>query len=215
MRGLAFIGGERPPVSHCCFHAQEADIIAAADSGLIIAESAGLRPDWIVGDMDSMDTLKRLEKYPEDRIIRYPEDKDYTDTELVLDLLWEKGCEYITIAGGGGGRIDHLFAIRSLFERERFPNRWITKHEDIRCLAEGDEIHLHTPINTLVSILPLGDEYWEIESIGLKWPVNNVKWNRGSIGISNRNITETFLLRITRGRFMLIMPLFDSEDDVS
>ena len=215
MKGLAFIGGEAPGTEHCRFFASNADIIVAADSGLVAAENAGIRPHWIVGDMDSIDSLRRLEKYPDERILQFPEDKDHTDTEFALDLLWEKGCRTVLMAGGGGGRLDHLLAIRSLFERDRYPNRWVTMLDDVRCLNDGDEINMYLPLDSLISILPLGDGCWEIESSGLKWPLNNLKWNRGSVGISNRNISETFSLRIIRGRFMLILPLFNEEADVS
>jgi thiamine pyrophosphokinase len=225
--GLAFIGGEGPLPGYCRVLAQDADIIVAADSGLQSAENAGVRPDWIIGDMDSLDSLKRLEKYPAERVQRFPKDKDSTDTEMALDLLWEKGCTRVILVGGGGGRLDHLLAIRSLFEREKFPERWITRAEDVRCLdsssdfkgksnISGDELNLEMPIGSLVSIFPLGEGYWEAESSGLKWPLSSLNWNRGSFGISNRTDKETFSIRVIRGRFMIIVPLFDNmEEDVS
>ncbi|MDR0312539.1 MAG: thiamine diphosphokinase [Treponema sp.] len=225
MQGLAFIGGEGPEPGYCHFLAQEADIIVAADSGLKVAENAGVKPDWIVGDMDSLDSLKRLEKYPAERVRRFPKDKDNTDTELALDLLWEMGCTRVVIAGGGGGRLDHLLALRSLFEREKFPDRWVTDMEDVRCLDSSlihqessisdDELNLDMPAGTQVSIFPLGEGYWEAESSGLRWPLNSLNWNRGSFGISNRTVKENFSIRVIRGRFMIIVPLFNMEEDVS
>jgi thiamine pyrophosphokinase len=223
--GLAFIGGEGPESAYCRILAQEADIIVAADSGLQAAENAGLRPDWVVGDMDSLDSLKRLEKYPVERVLRFPKDKDYTDTEYALNLLWEKGCDKVVLAGGGGGRLDHLLAIRSLFEREKYPCRWVTRSEDVRCLdsssgsgganVSGDELILSLPVGTMVSVFPLGEGYWEAESSGLKWPLNGLNWDRGSCGISNRTVKETFSVRVIRGRFMGVVPLFSSDISAS
>jgi thiamine pyrophosphokinase len=219
--GLAFIGGEGPESGYCRVLSQDADIIVAADSGLQIAENAGLRPDWIVGDMDSLDSLKRLEKYPAERVLRFPKDKDYTDTEHALNLLWEKGCDRVVLAGGGGGRLDHLLAIRSLFEREKYPDRWVTRAEDVHCLdsspklqdsnISGDVLNLDLPAGSMVSVFPLGEGYWEAESSGLKWPLNSLNWNRGSHGISNRTVKETFSIRVIRGRFLVIVPLFSSD----
>jgi thiamine pyrophosphokinase len=224
--GLAFIGGEGPEPDYCCLLAQDADIIVAADSGLQAAENAGIRPGWIVGDLDSLDSLKRLEKYPAEKVRRFPKDKDTTDTELALDLLWEKGCTKVILAGGGGGRLDHLFAIRSLFEREKYPERRITSAEDIWCLdsspdskgessISSDQLNLSLPVGSLVSIFPLGEGYWEAESSGLRWPLNSLNWKRGSFGISNRTVKETFSIRVIRGRFMIIVPLFNMEAEVS
>jgi thiamine pyrophosphokinase len=221
LQGLAFIGGEGPESGYCRILAQDVDIIVAADLGLQMAEHAGIRPDWIVGDMDSLDSLKRLEKYPAERGLRFPKDKDYTDTEHALNLLWEKGCTRVALIGGGGGRLDHLLAIRSLFEREKYPDRWVTRAEEVYCLdsssdsgganVSGDELNLDMPKGSMVSIFPLGDGYWEAESSGLRWPLNSLSWNRGSFGISNRTVKETFSIRVIRGRFMIIVPLFSPE----
>jgi thiamine pyrophosphokinase len=180
--------------------------VAAADSGLAVAENAGLRPDWVVGDMDSLDDPGRLEKYPPERVRLFRADKDFTVTELALACLWEQGCDETWLAGGGGGRIDHIFAIRALFERERPPDRWITGAEDIRCLRPGQTLSLSLPSGSLVSLFPLAADPWEAESLGLKWPLKGLSWNRGSFGVSNAAEGD-FSIRVIRGRFMVITPL--------
>ncbi|MDR2019165.1 MAG: thiamine diphosphokinase [Treponema sp.] len=207
MRGIAFIGGEGPPPVFCRSLAAEAALIAAADSGLIAAEAAGLRPDWIIGDMDSLDDLRRLESYPPERVVAYPPDKDYTDTELVLRLLRDRGCDTVWLAGGGGGRTDHLFAIRSLFEREYPPRRWITGTDDIRCLEAPEELRAETPPGGLVSVFPLGAGPWKAESSGLRWPLSGLPWERGYFGISNEAPGGSFAIRALSGRFMALLPL--------
>ena len=207
MLGLAITGGEGPVPDVCRLLAQNADLVIVADSGLEAAEKAGIRPDWIIGDMDSLDDPGRLEKYPVERVIRFPADKDFTDTELALELLWEKGCDEVCIAGGGGGRLDHLLAIRSLFERQKFPARWVTAFEDARCLDAGQELKLQRPVDTLVSVFPLGSGNVQAESTGLKWPLDGLSWDKGSFGISNRTVEESFTVRVTNGRFLLVVPL--------
>ncbi|GHV75658.1 hypothetical protein AGMMS49942_04790 [Spirochaetia bacterium] len=208
VRGIGFTGGEGPGAAWCAALAGEADLIAAADSGLMAAEAAGLAPDWIVGDMDSLDDPRRLDRYPPDRVIRCPRDKDDTDTELLLSLLWEKGCDEVWLAGGGGGRTDHLLAVHALFERERSPDRWITAGEDIRHLRAGCTLNAE---NSLVSVFPLGTGPWEAESRGLKWPLAGLPWKRGFFGVSNvvlegREDLRSFEIRAIQGRFLVIMP---------
>jgi thiamine pyrophosphokinase len=180
-------------------------MLAAADSGLMAMEEAGLRPDWIIGDMDSLDDTRRLEKYPPDRVIRYSHDKDYTDTELALALLWEKGCDETWLIGGGGGRTDHLLAIRALFDRERSPARWITDGEDIRCLRES--LSLSLAPGSRVSVFPAGPGPWQASSRGLQWPLDRVAWKRGSFGVSNAAPEGDFFIRAAAGRFLVISPL--------
>ncbi|MDR0315398.1 MAG: thiamine diphosphokinase [Treponema sp.] len=213
-QGIVFTGGEGPQpelIRRLCEGPAQGALLAAADSGLLRAEAAGLKPDWIVGDMDSLGDQARLDAYPAERIMRHATDKDHTDTELALAVLWEKGCGEIWIVGGGGGRIDHLFAIRSLFERERFPCRWITAAEDIRCIDAADaqtgSLSLTLESGALVSVFPLGAGPWKVASRGLKWPLDDLQWNRGFFGLSNVAEAGTFSITAEQGRFMLVMPL--------
>jgi thiamine pyrophosphokinase len=225
MRGIAFIGGEGPgpelsrrlpdmglpPLTRDPpaegSPAGAPVLIAAADSGLAAAEAAGLRPDWVLGDMDSLEDLSRLDAYPRERVLRYAAEKDHTDTELALRLLREKGCGEIWLIGGGGGRLDHLLAIRSLFEREPCPSRWITAGEDVYCVNSPDETRWSGPPGSLVSVFPLGAGPWELESAGLKWPLAGLPWDRGFFGLSNVADTGSFRLRVRRGRFLVVLPL--------
>jgi thiamine pyrophosphokinase len=220
--GIAFTGGGGPSAElvRRLFAAGAAadSLVAAADSGLQAAEAAGLRPDWIVGDMDSLDDLRRLDRYPPERVLRYPAEKDFTDTELAVMLLWENGCDDIWLLGGGGGRIDHLFGIRSLFERERCPSRWITAAEDIYCIAAGGrlpaELALSLRPGSVVSVLPLA-EGGRAVSRGLKWPLDGIVWDRGFFGVSNTAPDGEFSITAEQGRFMVIVPSLSHIDNES
>jgi thiamine pyrophosphokinase len=208
MRGIAFPGGEAPGPEILKQLVHGADILVAADSGLIIMEEAGIRPHLIVGDLDSCGQ-DRLRKYPQDIIQVSPEEKDYTDTELAVEQLKKMGCDEIWLAGGGGGRVDHLFAIRSLFERAGAPARWYTANEEIRLAGEGTVMRKSLTSGSLVSVFPLGAGPWQAESEGLKWPLNGLSWERGrgGLGISNVVLDNSFSIRSVRGRFMVISPL--------
>jgi thiamine pyrophosphokinase len=211
--GIVFTGGEgpEPQVIKGLLNdlADERALIVAADSGLVLAEGAGIKPDWIVGDMESLDNGNRLSHYPKERVICYPVDKDYTDTEIALSLLWEKTCKDAWIIGGGGGRLDHIFGIRDLFERERYPCRWITANEDIYCVDGGDEkkgfLKQALKQGKLISVFPLGDGPWKAESKGLKWDLGSARWERGLFGLSNVAIADEIEISAKQGRFMVIL----------
>jgi len=213
--GIVFTGGQGPgpeKIKQLLKNLSEnraykaAEILTvAADSGLVLAETAGVMPDWVVGDMDSLDTEERLDRYSPDRVIRYNTDKDYTDTELAFNFLRENGCGEIWIVGGGGGRIDHLFGIRDMFEREFPPSRWITGGENIFCLdGEGTAIITGLPPGCLVSVFPLGGGPWKTNSLGLKWPLDNVLWERGLYSLSNVAVSEEITVVAEQGRFMIV-----------
>jgi thiamine pyrophosphokinase len=209
LTGIAITGGEGPESETLRKLAEQADLIVAADSGLVACEEAGIVPDWIVGDMDSLGDLRRLEKYPVEKVIRYRSDKDYSDTELALSLLWEKGCGEAWLAGGGGGRTDHLLAIRALFERERAPDRWFTAGEEIRRLCEGQTLSVGVATGGIVSVFPLGVGPWQAESIGLKWPLNSVAWDSGCFSLSNVAEESPFEIKSKKGDFLVIIALVE------
>jgi thiamine pyrophosphokinase len=204
MRGIAVIGGECPSKEILQKIIQADDVLIAADSGLIPLEEAGFAPHLIVGDMDSLDALDRLVKYPREIIMQFPKDKDYTDTELALNQLWEKGCDEVWIIGGGGGRIDHMFALYSLFEREKAPNRWFIPHFELRLI--NAETSMELPAGCQLSLFPLGNGPWKITSRGLKWPLDNLPWKRGFCSISNIVDGDIQTLNPLEGRFLLIIP---------
>ena len=209
MTGIAIIGGEGPKSGTLIKLAEQAELIVAADFGLAACEEAGIAPDWVVGDMDSLDDLRRLEKYPAGRVIRHRSDKDFSDTELALSLLWEKGCDEVWLAGGGGGRTDHLLAIRALFEREKAPDRWFTASEEIRRIMEGQIISASAPIDGIISVFPLGQGPWQAESSGLKWPLDGVAWESGCFSLSNVAEETPFEIRSKSGDFLVIIEMAD------
>jgi thiamine pyrophosphokinase len=205
--GAAFIGGRAPLPGLCRELCEGAAIVVAADSGLVAAEAAGVEPDWVVGDMDSLPDLARLEHYPPERVCRFPCDKDLLDTEIALNLLWDKGCTHNVLIGGGGGRLDHLLALRTLLDRPRCPQRWVTDTEDIRVTEAGGTVELSIPVGTRISVLAAAGGPWKASSNGLKWPLDQVRIDAGWVGISNTACEARVVVRAEQGRFLVMLPL--------
>ena len=92
----------------------EFDFIVAVDSGAEHAYKLFLKPDLIIGDLDSIDK-KIYDRVTKDKIeiIEYQADKDYTDFEIALKHVINMEIKDITVIGGEYGDIDHLFG--SLF----------------------------------------------------------------------------------------------------
>ena len=207
MLGIIFTGGLGPDsqIVKKLLETEAKDaLIVAADSGLVAAKKAGIEPDWVIGDFDSLDDLSMLNALPKERVIRLLHEKDCTDTEAAVSLVKEKGCNCFWIIGGGGGRIDHLFGIRSIFEKDFFPSRWITDSADIWCVDK--EICLSLEKEAVVSVFPLGSGPWEAKSSGLKWQLEGLPWNRGFFGLSNVAVDGKFSIEVKSGRFMVILP---------
>lgn len=202
--GLVITAGEAPDRSRVSEWISQAGRIAAADSGLLLAREWGVAPDVIVGDFDSLQQPELLSCYPHDAVKRYSADKDETDTELAIRLLRESGCEDIRIAGGGGGRLDHLLGIVSLFDRADPPRAWMSD----RALTEivTDQWRNCGDLGRTVSVFPAGVEECEMSSTGLKWPLDGLRWRRGSIGVSNVAVEDCVEITVSRGRLLVVIP---------
>lgn len=88
------------------------DIFIAADSGIETALKLNINPNILIGDFDSVDSadLNRFAGTDNTEIIKYPAEKDDTDSMLAIKYSLERGYKNIMIIGGLDGRIDHTLA---------------------------------------------------------------------------------------------------------
>ncbi len=86
-------------------------LIICCDGGVRHLQQTGIKPDVIIGDMDSIDPAQ-LESYSRQgiKIIKYPANKDFTDTELALNYAINLKPAAIYIWAALGGRLDHTLA---------------------------------------------------------------------------------------------------------
>jgi len=207
--GLVFTGGEGPSRDTIESKLDEADMTAAADSGLLLAERLGVVPDLIVGDMDSIPDPAILKRYPDSEIAAFARDKDYTDTELAIETLRGRGCSRVGVIGGGGGRLDHLLGIFSLFHRENAPDFWFTAKEELVLVRK--RIRIDGWMNRRVSFFPVGDSEATMSSFGLKWPLDALSWKVGDIGVSNVVSGERAEVIMKTGRLVCIRSFREDE----
>ncbi len=199
---LLAVGGEGPKRAVIAAEVARARFVVAADSGFDLVLRLGIEPDLVVGDMDSLASGDRLRSLPAGRVRIFPPDKDETDTEIGLRLLGELGYQEVTMIGGGGGRLDHLVGILSLFERDFHPRAWYTAREHVEVI-EGELVFGEWSGQT-VSFFPLGQAAEGLYSEGLKWPLDGLSWRRGQAGISNLVTSRTGRVGVRRGRLLMI-----------
>ncbi len=93
---------------------RQASYILACDRGFDILAKNCLSADLVIGDFDSSSNLKETEirkrLAEEDKLKTYPERKNKTDSELGLDILFEKNYKNVVFIGGLGTRLDHSLA---------------------------------------------------------------------------------------------------------
>ncbi len=206
MRALVITGGESPPHEYIQLLSKNARLIIAADSGLEACADAHIEPDLVVGDFDSVHH-ELLSTVTKKKIITYPEDKDYTDTELAIAIARERGADRIVLAGGGAGRLDHLLALRALFNRTPPIDEWYTAHECVVYLAGHAIADITIEENSLISVFPVADGASGMHSEGLKWPLEGLVWSRGEYGVSNRSIGRHVKISSGEEALLLVLPL--------
>lgn len=208
MKALVITGGECPPPELLRRFAVESRLVIAADSGLDAARAAGIQPDIVVGDFDSLKDMEGLDTIPPEKILAFSREKDDTDTEIAIQTAWSNGSDYVILAGGGGGRLDHLLGIWALFAREHAPREWHTYNESVYFLGKGESATFGVSPGSLVSVFPSGGEgSVGMSSSGLKWPLEGLIWAKGHFGISNESLGNEVRISAGSSRLIIILPL--------
>ena len=178
---IVLSGGDGAPSSPL----PSASLVVAADSGLALAEALRLDVDLIVGDMDSVD-LDLLAAYEAAGVAveRHPVDKDASDLELALHAAIERGADRIVVAGGGGGRLDHLLANAALLASlEDIDVSWFVG-DDVAHVVRSSCVIPGSP-GDIVSLLSVAGTP-SVTTSGLRWRLNDEELETGSTrGISN------------------------------
>ncbi len=205
MDALLLCGGDAPPRSRLANRLSGFGLVCAADSGLDLAREWGIAPDLIVGDLDSVSDPRLVEAYPKAELVLVPREKDLTDTELGIEALFERTASRIVLAGGGGGRLDHLLAIRAIFEREQRPSEWHTAHEAVYALTSQETLSKEVAAGSTVSVFPLGGGATGMESEGLAWPLKGLRWGPGDFGVSNVAREGRITIRAGEGGLLIVI----------
>jgi len=93
------------------------DKIIAVDGGANNARNLEVKPDLIIGDLDSI-TDQNKEYYYQNNVelLKFPVEKDQTDSEISVDYCLKNGIKKIFITAALGGRVDQQLANLNLLE---------------------------------------------------------------------------------------------------
>ncbi|HLV32057.1 MAG TPA: thiamine diphosphokinase [Chitinispirillaceae bacterium] len=204
MNACIFANGEIDsgfPLSSYCNGTIKCELVIAADGGVSNCLSLGIKPDLIVGDMDSIDSTSDLLTNGIERIT-YPTKKDKTDTECAVDIAFQRKCEQVTIIGGMGKRFDHTLGNISLLAK--YPGRigMATPGGLIIALGQNHKCSFEGPLGAIVSIIVWGSEACVVSS-GLEYQLNGKPVFTGTKGISNRIVKSPASLYVNFGTIIL------------
>jgi thiamine pyrophosphokinase len=180
------------------------DLIVAVDSGTEQAYKLFLKPNLIIGDLDSIDekTIKRAEK-DEVQILKYETNKNETDFELALKYVIDKEIKDITIIGGEYGEIDHLFGVLTVIISFQEDQQILWIHKDQSVLIPNSK-KIAIGSNVEFSILPFTN-LKNLNISGAQWNLDNENIEFGkSVTLRNISIDNDIVVSVDDGKFCLI-----------
>ena len=187
--------------------------LVAADGGAGRVLRAGLVPDVVVGDFDSLsgDDRARLEELGAELRVASP-DKDQSDTELCLLTALELGASRVTVLGAFGlVRPEHSVANLMLLADPRFDGLDLAlAGRGSRVVRRGTvdgpaRIELEGEPGDFVSLFPLGEVVEGVVTDGLRFPLTDEALPLGSSrGLSNELLAGRARVTARRGRLLVI-----------
>ena len=202
---VVLIGGLVNPTSALRAALRDAAVVIAADSGLAHAGPLGLRPDLLVGDLDSVSAAVRS-RYPGLPTIEYPRDKDALDVELALNEARARGAERIALIGGLRGRLDQALANLLIVQGRHALGGQLSIDDGVSAvlpLREGEQRQLNLASGTPFSLLPL-DASAEVTLTGADYRLDKALLER-SLGRGVSNVARGPLsLTLHRGALLVI-----------
>lgn len=202
-RCIILANGQAPKISEFKYLFKKGfDKLICADGGADSALKLGLKPDFIIGDLDSVaeDTLKFFDDV---KTINLSGQND-TDVEKCLKFGIKNNFSEAVLLGATGDRLDHTFCnlgiVLKFFEKIKL---YILHQKTLLSAYEGN-VNLKTIPGETISIYGF-DEETLITTRGLRYPLN-----RESLPFGKRESTSNVAkgskisIEIENGRVFII-----------
>ena len=176
--------------------------IIAADGAANYLIKNNIKPNIIIGDLDSLDTKLDLST---SNVIKV-EDQNSTDFEKALSYIKAHNSHPVLVLGINGGEIDHILDNTNKFIKYSTdipmvffdaPNKW--------SIAIQKEIVITTKKSSAVSIFPFQENTY-LKSSGLHWELNS---NNHAIfentSTRNKTIGSNLTLSTTKDKVLVIV----------
>ncbi|MBQ3038746.1 MAG: thiamine diphosphokinase [Clostridia bacterium] len=177
------------------------DYVICADGGYRHAKALGIRPEVVIGDMDSIGECDY-----DGEVINLPIRKDFTDSEVCVKYILLKDFDEILMLGFTGTRVDHsinnIFLLKQIYEAGK-KGKIVDEHNEI-IYAERENT-IYGEKGDIVSIIPVGQNMCGITTNGLDYPLNNETLIFGeSRGISNVMTSGKCTINIASGTGIIV-----------
>ncbi len=202
-KALILANGQPPSKRLLLSLLKQSSVFVCADGGANTAARLGLKPDLIIGDLDSIASLT-LRKFRNVRARRVA-DQNSTDLEKALRWVTRKGHKDIIVTGATGRRLDHSFgnlsALAKFSRKARI--RFVSDEEELCFVGSNGEFEMQP--GTVVSLIPLS-LCEGIVTHGLKWELKNESLRLGFRESTSNMVKSTPVrIRVRRGDLLLFV----------
>ncbi|HEY6689646.1 MAG TPA: thiamine diphosphokinase [Rubrobacter sp.] len=208
MRAAIFLNGS--PDSSVLLRrvAGRADLIVAADGGARYALGAGVLPDLVVGDMDTLgeDLAREVERRGAS-LECHPVRKDKMDGQLAVLAARERGATVADLLCAVGGRPGALFAVPHILlaaERIGLRSTVVADRGRMFVVEAGYRTVEGVPEDS-ISIFPLSGPAAGVTIEGMEYPLKNASLEPGdTLGFHNELIGREATVSVGEGAILVI-----------
>ena len=177
----------------------EYEIICATDGAYQYLLENNIKPHFISGDFDSLETLPK-----EIEAIETP-DQNFTDFDKMLQILFDKGYTTIDVFGASGKEQDHFLGnLNTAIEWEKKLKITFFDNHGSYFLA-AKKITIPNCKDKTISLVPF-PKAKEITTKGLQYPLNNENLAFGKrIGTRNKAIENEVAISFTSGNLFIFI----------
>lgn len=179
------------------------DLVIAADGGYTALTQHGVRCDLLIGDFDSLTC-----RLPSDtETMRFPPEKDDTDTALAYREGAKRGYTDFVVYGGTGGLLDHTYANLCLLHRARLDGNRMTLvgKQNLCRVIVNESLHLPFSVGKRVSVFAAGGVARGVTIKGLKYTVDDATLTPDfPLGVSNEFTDVDGYIDVKDGALLVI-----------
>ncbi|MCL1981812.1 MAG: thiamine diphosphokinase [Clostridiales bacterium] len=183
----------------------ESDFVICADGGYEAALICGIAPGIVIGDADS-GSMREMPGGAE--VVRFPQEKDESDTYLCVEHAARMGFGEVVIVGGLGGRLDHTVAnLQTLGHFSgTFERITIVDGKNTATVIENAELTIQKKEGFALSLFSLSDTCSGVTTKGLRYPLKDAKLKSTyPLGLSNRITGSEASVKVKNGRLLVVM----------
>ena len=177
------------------------DFVLAADGGYAHCKAAGIIPDEVLGDFDSLHYI------PEDARV-FPVEKDDTDSMLAVRRGLSLGFrEFLLYGSLDGTRLDHTVAnFQTLqFLADHGATGYLVGRDYIVTVLKAGTLRFPPENTGILSVFCMGADATGVTLRGLKYPLENGTLTAGfPLGVSNHFIGTEALVSVEQGSLLLL-----------